>query len=281
MEDDMLDHPKWRRALRDGGDAALTVWWRLCSWCARRLTDGEVPADMVEEIAQSKGSKTRSKALRALVEASLLARRCDGGVSIVDYLERNPSRSEVEQERGRRASSQRNRRSTDRVTGHAGTSDPERNEVPSQSHPNPIPSQEEKSSSSVDPPSVPGLARVAPVECQGERMVWRSLEGWDIPEELYAYSETAGLPRDRLRFRVDRLREGPIGGKRGVFDRFEHVKGLIPTWKTWEESDRAKAIGVTPTWADGKRKHGSAQPNAGKDGWEGQTVLTLKDLENT
>src|SRR4051812_48076576 len=135
MEDDMLDHQKWRRALRLGGDATLTVWWRLCSWCARRLTDGEVPPDMVEEIAQSKGSRTRSKALQALVDASLLARRGDGGVSIVDYLDRNPSRSEVEQERLRRASSQRNRRSTDRVTGHGETSDPACNEVPSQSHP--------------------------------------------------------------------------------------------------------------------------------------------------
>ena len=35
-DDDMLDHPKWIRALRDGGADALLIWWRLCAWSSRR-----------------------------------------------------------------------------------------------------------------------------------------------------------------------------------------------------------------------------------------------------
>lgn len=149
-DDDMLDHDKWRRAIRLGGDAVMCTWWRLTSWCSRRLTDGEVPADMVEEIAQLKGSKTRAKALRALVAAGLIEQRSDGGVAVVDYLQRNPSRAQVLAERERRAQSQKNRRVGENVTGHAPTSDPKRNEVPSQSRPVPSQSQEREE---ITPPS--------------------------------------------------------------------------------------------------------------------------------
>jgi len=162
-DDDMLDHEKWRRAIREGGADALLIWFRLRAWCSRRLTDGEIPADMVTEVGEVIG-KTRLRALRALVDAALLARRDDGGFTIVDYLQRNPSRAQVLQERDRRAEAQRKRRSSRDVTGHAVTSEPPRNEVPSR----PVPSRpvslsnESEDSRAPDVPDVPGLEIVHP-----------------------------------------------------------------------------------------------------------------------
>jgi hypothetical protein len=41
----MLDHEKWRLAMRTGGDGVLPMWWRFASWCSRRLTAGRAPAE--------------------------------------------------------------------------------------------------------------------------------------------------------------------------------------------------------------------------------------------
>lgn len=68
----MLDHPKWRRALREGGDGAFLLWMRLSSWCSRRLTDGVVPGDLIEGIGEIGGSRIRARQLRALFDAGLL-----------------------------------------------------------------------------------------------------------------------------------------------------------------------------------------------------------------
>ncbi len=156
-DDDMLDHEKWRRALRDGGDGALLVWARLRAWCSRRLTDGVIPADMVDEVAEIGRSRARARALRALVEHGLCARRACGSLAIVGYLERNPSRARVLEERDRRSEAQRKRRLGGNVTGHAPTSEPpvnpERDEVPSR----PVPSRPLSLTHEEQPPEVPGL----------------------------------------------------------------------------------------------------------------------------
>lgn len=157
----MLDHPKWRRALRDGGDTALIIWWRLYSWCARFLTDGEVPADMVDDVADLGYSKVRSRALRALVDASLLTRRDDGGVTLVDYLQRNPSKQQVLAERERKAKSQRNYKDRRALTNQQPMAERTADDVPSQSHPNPIPFQEIDRRSA--PREVPALELVTGV----------------------------------------------------------------------------------------------------------------------
>ena len=68
----MLDHEKWRRALREGGDGALLIWWRLSAWCSRQRTDGIVPGDVVDEIGEI-NTKARHRQLGALIDARLLA----------------------------------------------------------------------------------------------------------------------------------------------------------------------------------------------------------------
>jgi hypothetical protein len=145
LEDNMLDHPKWRRAVRSGGDGVVAVWFRMVSWCSRNLTDGLIPSDMLEEVADVERARDRRKAIDGLVSGGLLVEdRSPSGSGLVvvwrlsGYLERNPSRAQVLAGREQRAQSQRNRRHASPVTGLHETSEPERNEVPSQSHPNPI-----------------------------------------------------------------------------------------------------------------------------------------------
>lgn len=226
LEDNMLDHPKWRRAIRLGGDAVLAVWVRLVSWCSRNLTDGVIPADMVHDVAETRGDRSRRRALDALVESSLVARDEQGRCTIADYLERNPSRAEVLADRAKRAQAQKSRRLGSAVTGHAETSDPERNGVPSRpvpSHPNP------------------------PADQSGAEVVIKRIpEDWVASAELIANAELAGCPPAVFHKRLAELRRGPIGGDRGVFlsKLDEYVLAAAGKWKTWDETDRARALQV-------------------------------------
>lgn len=170
-DDDMLDHAKWRRALRLAGDGVLATWHRLTAWCSRRLTDGVVPSDMVDEVAELAGSKTRAKCLKALIDAQLLAwcapgedsidlrlgraeptpraRRADDDLVVVGYLKRNPSADKVHADRERRAKAQQdyidrkkltNQHPTSAVAsapGRAAAVMPDADDVPSR----PVPSQ--------------------------------------------------------------------------------------------------------------------------------------------
>lgn len=147
VEDNMLDHPKWRRAITKGGDETLATWLRLVSWCSRNLTDGVVPADMVSEVAQVR-SDERSKTLRALTDAGLIQRSPTGDVIVTDYLERNPSRSDVLQARAASAARKEKHR-----LGRVGTPESHRGTLTlrrpaattqSPSHPNPLPIPRER-----------------------------------------------------------------------------------------------------------------------------------------
>lgn len=66
-------------------------------------------------------------------------------------------------------------------------------------------------------------------------------EGWVLPDDLRSEAKVAGVldPDAHLA----RLRTGPVGGTRGLFpDQLPtYIRGLFPKWRTWEETDRAKA----------------------------------------
>lgn len=175
-DDDMLDHEKWRRALREGGDAALLVWWRLSSWCSRRLTDGRIPADMIAEVACLERSKSRARALQALIDAALCSRQDDGALVIVNYLERNPCRADVLAARDRRAKAQRDYADRRKLTGQRPialpdpdpVALPERDTAPSQSRPVPIPipipSERETRALESDPLAEPEIQYPGPLK---------------------------------------------------------------------------------------------------------------------
>lgn len=213
-DDDMLDHEKWRRAIRDGGDGVLLVWMRLTSWCSRRLTDGEVPADMVDDVAEIGRSKSRAKALQALVDAQLLAwaapgectlsvrqghgectpraRQAHDALVVVGYLARNPCKASVSAERERRAEGQRNQRLRSNVPGSRGsfTSPPlhSRDVVPARPGPaRPVPTPERELARAREPDPDPPPAGVTEVP-----------KDWAVPEELYAEAFAVGARREDL-----------------------------------------------------------------------------------
>lgn len=139
LEDTMLDHPKWRKALRRGGSGSVAAWIRLLSWCSRNLTDGLIPAELIEEVVDIDRARERTRALDGLVYGELLVIDGSGNGRLVDYLQRNPSREMVLNERERRADVQRKRRLGYPVTGHAGSSETPACPPPGPARPGPIP----------------------------------------------------------------------------------------------------------------------------------------------
>jgi hypothetical protein len=260
IDDDMLNHEKWRRAIRAGGGTVVEVWLRLSLWCSKRLTDGLVPADMVDELAELGRSKSKARALQALVDAKLLAwfapgecsfgvrqglvecapraRQAHDALAVVNYLVRNPSKSRVLANRDRRAQGQHNRRHTDDVTGFIATTDddvkPMRNDVPSR----PVPSRP-------NPPVV--VPHAGP--SQGEPTLYTTLDGWDA-SELEDEALSVGVSREYYRERIRRVRNTRIGGRNGVRDRAEWVREQLGRWRTWEESERAQKMGATRKGSD-------------------------------
>ena len=72
------------------------------------------------------------------------------------------------------------------------------------------------------------------------RRVVFSLDGWEPSKELANGAVMAGV--QKFDEHIARLRTGPIGGTRGVFeDELDaYIESMFGKWRTWEETDRAK-----------------------------------------
>lgn len=81
----------WHRKAVQAGNAAMGLWVRAGSWSSQQLTEGFIPSD----IAAAMG--TRAEATR-LINAGLWD-TVPGGYQFHQYLDRNPSREQVEKER--------------------------------------------------------------------------------------------------------------------------------------------------------------------------------------
>lgn len=79
------------------------------------------------------------------------------------------------------------------------------------------------------------------VDVPSHRPVFKDLGDWKPDESLIAGAVMAGLPREYFLERIEDLRLGPIGGKRGTFDRTDFVRKLIPKWRKWYENERGNA----------------------------------------
>jgi hypothetical protein len=98
LDDTFWMHPKIVMA----GEAATGVYARLLSYCGCYLTNGLVPAPMVDAITKNR------KALDALEANGLIERTETGAVLICSYLEYNRSKADIEADRAtRRANGQR------------------------------------------------------------------------------------------------------------------------------------------------------------------------------
>lgn len=70
-------------------------------------------------------------------------------------------------------------------------------------------------------------------------------ELWEPSDELRSEAIVAGV--GKFDEHLARLRQGPIGGTRGIFpSQLEgYIRGMFGRWRTWEETDRARAVTAT------------------------------------
>jgi hypothetical protein len=110
LDVDYFHHPRALAAGRDG--RALHVA-SIC-WCASQLTDGHIPGDAVPSILADAGVNRR--AVDSVTAAGLWV-PTGGDFYVKDYLDRNPSRGDVEKGREQwKARQQRHRGADGRFT---------------------------------------------------------------------------------------------------------------------------------------------------------------------
>ena len=97
LDDHFADHPK----ILGLSDSAYRAYVDGLCYCARYLTDGAIPLAAVKVVARG-----RARVILEL-EANGLWDQNGKGVNVHDYLEFQPSRSEVEANREARASAGR------------------------------------------------------------------------------------------------------------------------------------------------------------------------------
>lgn len=234
VDDRILRHPKFVRAERLGGSAAIHLWLAMATWCAEHLTDGEIPADLLHAVGGPSGVKARARALLALRESSLVSLGSDGGATLVDFLQYNPSAADVLRDRDRRAQNQQSYRHRRNVTDNAPSSvidnAPVSNRVPSR--PVPVPS--------------PDLA-LEPAQTEPPTHT-RIPTGWRPSEALYGEAIMAGVPRELLDEDVAYWRARKLGGE------FHDIEGFfrshLPRLARRREVDAAQRMGAKRSTAD-------------------------------
>jgi hypothetical protein len=94
LDDRILEHPKFIRAVKLGGSEAVHLWLGIRSYCGQNLTNGKVPADMIDELRGPIEPQGRAKALEVLISVGLLIR--DGEEILMhNYLKWSSSRNDV------------------------------------------------------------------------------------------------------------------------------------------------------------------------------------------
>ena len=109
LDDGILEHPKFVRAIKLAGSEAVHLWLGLRAYCGKHLTDGFVAEDMMDEVKGPKDPEKRAAALDALFEVGLLEKTRRAGLQMHDYLQWSKSREQVlaarEQARARKTKS--------------------------------------------------------------------------------------------------------------------------------------------------------------------------------
>lgn len=89
-------------------------------------------------------------------------------------------------------------------------------------------------------------------------VIWRIPPDWCLPDELRDEAKLAGVQNPDAH--LERLKAGPVGGRRGIFEDNlpAYVRSMFGKWRTWEETDRAKVMpkGEAPTVTPADRVKG-------------------------
>jgi hypothetical protein len=99
LDDGILDHPKFIRAVKLAGSETIHLWLGLRSYCGKLLTDGFVPEDMLDEVRGPRDPKKRIAALSALKAVGLIDDAKGGGVRMHNYLKWSKSKKQVLEQR--------------------------------------------------------------------------------------------------------------------------------------------------------------------------------------
>lgn len=92
LDDQWMDHPKIIEAGRDARD----MWLASITWCAKHLTDGFFPANLIPQLAVMAGADVANcQEFASRLLALCLWDATDNGYMVHDYLEYNPSRETV------------------------------------------------------------------------------------------------------------------------------------------------------------------------------------------
>lgn len=139
LDDQFPTHPKIVAA---GGDAA---WLHVCAlcYCGQHLTDGLVPKGMLDRISDRKNAR---KLAEKLIEVGAWADRGDS-IEIHDYLDHNPSREKVLEER-RKAAERRTRGGKSSAERRANVARTSPDESPNVFNPDPTPLEKKQKNSS-------------------------------------------------------------------------------------------------------------------------------------
>lgn len=263
IDDSMLDHEKWIRAIGEGGDAALHLWLRLGTWCARHLTDGVVPAHVCKSLPGPRGGKTRARAWQALADAALIHRHDDGSVTLHDYLDYNPSRAKVLADRQRKTKNKQDQRYRDSVTGDDAPSVDGDRSVPSPPLPSPDISLSRALDASItDPP--PSTPAPSGTETEPAAIEWLP-EDFRPAEAVYAAAILAGCTRAGVDEFVNYWRGRKLGGQWRSAEAF--VLSKLPSIRDREMKARTEARAQQQR--DQQRQQGRAPvehvPDAGID----------------
>lgn len=142
VDDALTEHPKYTRYDADY-DVCLSTWLQLASYCARNLTDGVIPA-LVE---RRHDSRIISLLLLPFNDGhGPLERDEDGQLRVHDYLDYNPTKTQVLAERAATAERVRRWRDAHRSGGGNGVTNGTSTASPV---PYPIETDESKGDSSV------------------------------------------------------------------------------------------------------------------------------------
>ena len=100
LDDRILEHPKFIRAVKLAGSGAIHLWLGLRAYCGQYLTDGTIPADMLDEVRGPR-DESRKVAFKALFSVGLLEKAPDGGCQMHDFLDWSSSRDDIERRKAR------------------------------------------------------------------------------------------------------------------------------------------------------------------------------------
>ena len=153
LDDAMGEHRKVRRLIKAAGNGPLGLHTLGLLHCSKYLTDGFVESAFIEDqedLAPRRRAEIR-KQISALVKAGMWS-EADGGWTIHGYLDHNPSKAKVLEDRAKDAARKAKGRQTPSAGSPSGHQPDSQRSPAVPSRPTPVPSHTDNESSTATQP---------------------------------------------------------------------------------------------------------------------------------